>query len=299
MGGDINVKSSSGEGSEFVFTIPVSRDQVGQHQDSPLTANDISAILVGSEFNAREALHSYLNDLGVNTIVCKALSDFNQVYLQNKQPYKKQVVFICNEEWTGNNLLCKQLQELQKEDSDLRIILLRRRNTPPQAPQFSSVLRFPIRKKELIKVLNQDLSVDLDKKQTFEKSTEQGSLTVLVAEDNAINGKLMRSQLLALGHTPVLVSDGQALLDQIDEINYDLILIDCQMPVMDGFEATRRIRSSERHKNAIILAITAAVSNEDRRKCTESGMNGFITKPIEINRLNQVLQEASSGLDQK
>ncbi|MBT7535493.1 MAG: response regulator [Verrucomicrobia bacterium] len=299
MGGDINVKSSSGEGSEFVFTIPVSRDQVGQHQDSPLTANDISAILVGSEFNAREALHSYLNDLGVNTIVCKALSDFNQVYLQNKQPYKKQVVFICNEEWTGNNLLCKQLQELQKEDSDLRIILLRRRNTPPQAPQFSSVLRFPIRKKELIKVLNQDLSVDLDKKQTFEKSTEQGSLTVLVAEDNAINGKLMRSQLLALGHTPVLVSDGQALLDQIDEINYDLILIDCQMPVMDGFEATRRIRSSERHKNAIILAITAAVSNEDRRKCTESGMNGFITKPIEMDRLNQVLQEASSGLDQK
>ena len=299
MEGDINVKSSSDEGSDFVFTIPASRGQIGQHQDSSPTTNDITAILVGSEFNAREDLHSYLNDLGVNTIIHKAPSDFTQLYLQNKQPDKKQVVFICNEEWAGNNLLCKQLEELQKEDSELRIILLRRRNTPPQALQFSSLLRFPIRKKELIKVLNQDLSVDLDKKQTFEKSTEQGSLTILVAEDNSINSKLVRSQLLALGHTPVMVSDGQALLDEIDGINYDLILMDCQMPVMDGFEATRRIRCSERHKNAIILAISAAVSSEDRRKCTESGMNGFITKPLELNRLNQVLKEASSGLDQR
>ena len=302
MGGDIKVTSSSGEGSDFVFTIPVSQGQIGQHQDSSPTFNDISAILVGSEFNAREDLHSYLRDLGVNTIIHKAPSDFTQVYLQNKQTNKKQVVFICSEEWAEKSPLCKQLEEFQKEDSDLRIIMLRRRNTPaltPPCPQDTSVLRFPIRKKELIKVLNQDLSVDLDKKQTFEKSTEQGSLTILVAEDNAINSKLVRSQLLALGHMPVMVSDGQALLDELDGINYDLILMDCQMPVMDGFEATRRIRSSERHKNAIILAITAAVSSEDRRKCTESGMNGFITKPLEMNRLNQVLQEVSSGLVQK
>jgi len=158
------------------------------------------------------------------------------------------------------------------------------------------VLRFPIRKKELIKVLNQDPATDLDNKQTIEKSREQRSLTVLVAEDNAVNSKLMESQLLVLGHTPVMVSDGQALLDQMDAINYDLILMDCQMPVMDGFEATRRIRSSERHKNAIILAVTAAISDKDRKKCAQSGMNGFVTKPLEINRLNQVLKEIANGL---
>ena len=299
MGGDIKVTSSSGEGSDFVFTIPVSQGQIGQHQDSSPTFNDISAILVGSEFNAREALHSYLRDLGVNTMMHKTQSDFAQVYHQSKKANNKQVVFINNEEWIEKSLLCKQLEELQKEDSDFRIILLKRRNIPLQMPSPSegpSVLRFPIRKKELIKVLNQDPATDLDNKQTIEKSREQRSLTVLVAEDNAVNSKLMESQLLVLGHTPVMVSDGQALLDQMDAINYDLILMDCQMPVMDGFEATRRIRSSERHKNAIILAVTAAISDKDRKKCAQSGMNGFVTKPLEINRLNQVLKEIANGL---
>jgi CheY-like chemotaxis protein len=232
-------------------------------------------------------------------MIHKTQSDFAQVYHQSKKANNKQVVFINNEEWIEKSLLCKQLEELQKEDSDFRIILLKRRNTPLQMPSPSegpSVLRFPIRKKELIKVLNQDPAADLDKKQTIEKSREQGSLTVLVAEDNAVNSKLMRSQLLVLGHTPVMVSDGQALLDQVDAINYDLILMDCQMPVMDGFEATRRIRSSERHKNAIILAVTAAISDKDRKKCAQSGMNGFVTKPLEMNRLNQVLKEIANGL---
>ena len=99
-------------------------------------------------------------------MIHKAQSDFAQVYHQSKKDNKKQFVFIDNEEWTEKSLLCKQLEDLQKEDSDLRIILLRRRNTPPQTPlnsQDSSVLRFPIRKKELINVLNQDLVADLDK----------------------------------------------------------------------------------------------------------------------------------------
>ncbi|MDB4609466.1 ATP-binding protein [Verrucomicrobia bacterium] len=299
MGGDINVKSSSGEGSEFVFTTPVPPEQLGQHQDSSLKNNDTSVILVPSERNAEEALHSYLLDLGVNTVIHEAQSDFAQVYLQSKKTNKKQAVFINNEEWTEKSLLCKQLVELQKEDSDLQIILLRRRNTPPQTPgcpQNSSVLRFPVRKKELIKVLNQDVTADLDKKQTIEKPIERGSLTILAAEDNSISSRLLRSQLLVLGHTPVMVSNGQALVDEIDAVDYDLILMDCDMPVMDGFEATRHIRSSERHKNAIILAVTACVSDKDRKKCAAVGMNGFITKPLEMNRLNQVLREVTNGL---
>jgi|GEM_PF-775384 len=178
MAGDINVKSSSGEGSEFVVTIPVPPDQLDQHQDSSLKNKDISVILVPSECSAEESLHSYLLDLGVNTMIHKAQSDFAQVYHQSKKDNKKQFVFIDNEEWTEKSLLCKQLEDLQKEDSDLRIILLRRRNTPPQTPlnsQDSSVLRFPIRKKELINVLNQDLAADLDKQQTIEKPKEQVS----------------------------------------------------------------------------------------------------------------------------
>jgi CheY-like chemotaxis protein len=95
--------------------------------------------------------------------------------------------------------------------------------------------------------------------------------------------------LKRLGHRAILAEDGQALLDLIDATPYDVILMDCQMPRIDGYEATRRLRMTTRHKDAKIIALTAAAREEDREKCLAAGMDDFISKPLAIERLQEVL----------
>ena len=115
----------------------------------------------------------------------------------------------------------------------------------------------------------------------------------MVAEDNAINSKLVRLQLLALGHTPVIVSGVQALLDEIHAVNYDLIFMDCQMPGMSGYSVTAEIRRLESENPALprtpIIAVTANAIEGDRERCLAVGMNDYISKPLEISELTSVI----------
>jgi CheY-like chemotaxis protein len=117
------------------------------------------------------------------------------------------------------------------------------------------------------------------------------SLDVLVAEDNPVNQLVARRILEQLGHHVVLVPDGQAAIDACGERPFDLVLMDCHMPVLDGFEATRRLRA--RGVTLPIIALTAAVSTEDRARCTECGMNDLLAKPLRVERLKAVLSTVS------
>ncbi len=111
---------------------------------------------------------------------------------------------------------------------------------------------------------------------------------ILVAEDNVINREVILEQLRKLGYEGRAVANGVEAVEEAEAGEFDMILMDCQMPVMDGFEATRRIRASK--EGAIpIVAVTADAMREDRERCLSAGMNDYISKPVEIAALRDVL----------
>ncbi len=125
----------------------------------------------------------------------------------------------------------------------------------------------------------------------------QGALSVLVAEDNAVNRRLIRHLLEARGHRTTVAADGVAALDQWRARPYDLVLMDVQMPQMDGIEATRQIRAEERAQGSHvrIVALTAHAMKGDSDKCLEAGMDDYISKPIRVEDLDRVLRDVGQA----
>jgi CheY-like chemotaxis protein len=121
-------------------------------------------------------------------------------------------------------------------------------------------------------------------------STDGGPITILLAEDNAINALLTRTLLEAEGHTVDTVEDGQLAVEAVKTKSYDLIFMDMRMPNMDGLEATRKIRDLPLvPKNLPVIALTANAFDDDRNACFDSGMNDFMTKPVSAEELSEMV----------
>lgn len=117
-------------------------------------------------------------------------------------------------------------------------------------------------------------------------------LTILVAEDNKVNQMVIKGYLNKLGCEVITANHGREALNLLETNEVDLILMDCQMPVMDGFEATRRIRELHDHKASTpIIAVTANAMDADRDRCLTVGMNNYIKKPVEIGKLRRMIDE--------
>ncbi|MCA9776632.1 MAG: response regulator, partial [Candidatus Eremiobacteraeota bacterium] len=117
-------------------------------------------------------------------------------------------------------------------------------------------------------------------------------LRILVVDDNPINRRVLGLQLEKMGHEAALATGGREAVSTVDEVEFDLVLMDCQMPDMDGLEATRKIR--EKHSNALsIVALTAFSEETQRAACLEAGMDDFLTKPIEASMLKNILDKYS------
>ena len=126
------------------------------------------------------------------------------------------------------------------------------------------------------------------------------SLRVLVAEDNPVNQRLAQAVLEAWGHTAVLAASGQEALAALEGGAFDIVLMDAQMPDMDGFQATAAIRARERSTGAHvpIIAMTAHAQPGDRERCLAAGMDGYIAKPIRPVELIELV-ESSAALWQR
>lgn len=121
---------------------------------------------------------------------------------------------------------------------------------------------------------------------------ERRPLRILLVEDNAVNQKLAIRLLEQMGYRADLASNGLEAVESVRRQRYDLILMDVQMPEMDGLEAARRIRKIKGLSQPRIAAMTANVLQEDREMCIAAGMDDYISKPIRINELIQVLDRA-------
>jgi len=112
---------------------------------------------------------------------------------------------------------------------------------------------------------------------------------VLVVEDSAINQLVVTSLLAALGLQSDVVADGTLALERLAAARYDLVLMDCEMPGMDGWEATRRFRAAEEGPRTPIIALTASSTEADMARCRACGMDDFLSKPIDLQILPAML----------
>lgn len=116
-------------------------------------------------------------------------------------------------------------------------------------------------------------------------------IRILVAEDNPVNQSVIEGYLAKIGYGADFASDGRQAVEAASGKNYDLILMDCNMPNMDGFEATRRIRALNMQESPIIIALTASAMKEDKERCIAAGMDDFISKPLRLKDLRLILDQ--------
>jgi len=166
---------------------------------------------------------------------------------------------------------------------------------------FSSVLVKPAKRHHLCKAIQAALSdtsvTTVDEKPSGNMLTTdfaaEHPLNILVAEDNMVNQKLIERILLKLGYTCDVAENGLIALEKINEKAYDTVLMDIQMPEMDGLEATASIRKKD-IKQPYIVAMTANAMTEDKEICLQSGMDDYLAKPMKLEEVMRVLKKAAA-----
>lgn len=155
----------------------------------------------------------------------------------------------------------------------------------------------PLREHQVYQSLLESLGEKTKEQKSSPASSEIAQLSnasdtqLLVVDDNQINQQITIKILQKMGFQVHAASNGKEALDSINIIHFDLIFMDCQMPVMDGFEATRLIRQDPEKKNLLVIALTANAMKSDKDACFAAGMNDFITKPITAASLQGVIEK--------
>jgi two-component system sensor histidine kinase/response regulator len=187
-----------------------------------------------------------------------------------------------------------------KGDESMPYIIVSGYDSPQQSEKliaagFAGFITKPVRQSDLLNaIMNTRLSV-LPEAATISPRVEEVDVPtsrILVAEDNSVNQLLVLTHLQKLGYKAQAVANGREALAALDMGHWDLVLMDCQMPEMDGFEATRTIRSREAGSNrhTPVIALTANAMAEDRDRCLRAGMDDYIAKPVKRQELDRVLQ---------
>ena len=167
----------------------------------------------------------------------------------------------------------------------------------------TSYLTKPVKQADLLKTISDALGAADKHPHAGADSIRQSTggrrpLRVLLAEDNEINRAVAVTMLEKRGHAVESVEDGKAAVEATDRSSFDLLLLDVQMPVMDGYEATARIRAREERRGGHlpIVALTASAMKGDREKCLAAGMDGYVSKPLRAEELYEAVEQTSSDL---
>ena len=312
MSGTIDVESKVGEGSTFRLRMPM---QVAggdaEHDASPLDGLNILVM----EDDAGEAGRwcRYLRDAGARavdatrrdeaatTTIAMDQRDFDLVVLGTDSVRDDQQRLAMRAEADASDpasalpalFLAPRSSRTSLPDNDPRTHYLRVRPVGRRA-FVAAVARLAGRAKATpaIKTVAHAAPV-APVPLGIDEATAAGKL-ILVAEDNAINRKVIAGQLSRLGYTAVFAEDGKEALERLAEREFALLLTDCQMPVLDGYDLSRQVRRQEVSAGAApipIIACTASAMDGERERCEAAGMNGYVSKPIRLDELKGVLDE--------
>ena len=317
MGGEIGVNSDVGRGSEFWFkvTLPEVSDEENAQSKSPEWFSNLRTLALVKSAEA-PALKQRLASIQLQPEV---LSDVTSVLRMLEQAADKGQPFravLMDEDLIPGNSLIQQIRESEKLQGAALFKLVSWEynsvvSSDADQDLIDGCLAKPIRTAELRDLLASVVSPEttlesaaaVDSRPAI--STERADnkqIRILVAEDNEINQEVAQQILTKAGFGCEVVADGKQAVSALQSSRYDLVLMDCQMPEMDGFEATRAIRNTERENAADrpvpIIALTANAMTGDRQKCIEAGMNDYLSKPLDPVKLIDLIQSyIASALD--
>jgi PAS domain S-box-containing protein len=310
MGGSIWMESEGipGRGSTFYveLTLPVEPDQ-SAHQLSD-TKHDLAgkrALIVDDNLTNQRIIERYLHQFGMT---CRAVSSGAAALQQFDQDATFDVVLLDMQMPEMDGLmLAEEIRRRTGQDSP-KMMMLTSMDTDPQTLRSAGIaahLNKPIKPATLRSALEQlwsrqPVAPRSTKTSPWDESmAERQPLRILVAEDNLVNQKVIQTMLSRLGYRADLVSDGAQAVSALHRQMYDVVLMDVQMPEMDGVEATRAIRSTvPADRQPLIIAMTANAFDEQRRTYLESGMNDYVSKPVQPDMLHAALARAFAGQPQ-
>lgn len=297
MGGDVGVESDEGKGSTFWFTARLGNGAASRRQavsldlrgrrvltidDNPQARAVLSSMLIGMTFEADEA-GSGLEGIEMVRLAAEANKPYEIVFLDWQMPGLDGFE-------TGKRI--RALPDLRIRPQLVMVTAYGREEVLKQAEEnsFANILIKPVTASMLFDSAVQVLGATSSR--TYEVAPapavalgQIGGARVLLVEDNELNREVALG-LLEDAHLAIETAEnGQVAVRMVAEREYDLVLMDMQMPVMDGLAATRAIRSKPQFRSLPIIAMTANVMESDREKCTEAGMNDHLAKPIDPDAL--------------
>jgi PAS domain S-box-containing protein len=308
MDGEIGVQSSPGMGSTFWFQVTFEKQPFEKRGTAPLTIHPVNLSgmhILGVDDNAtnRTILTKTVEGFGcrVDTVASGSKSiEVLRNALRNGDPYQ---VVLLDMQMPGMD--GEQIVRTIKADpalKDIRIIVMtsigqRGDASHMEALGCSGYLLKPVRQQMLYQALEavmgrkEEADPSIITRHMLAEQKQHTNQRILVAEDNQINQKLASILLNKAGYSVDGVENGLQVVEKAKEGKYNAILMDVQMPEMDGFEATRRIREWEAGSNQRIpiIAMTAHAMKGDRGRCLAAGMDDYVPKPLEIRNLLGVL----------
>jgi CheY-like chemotaxis protein len=284
MGGDIQVTSQEGVGSKFWFTLrfPIVAAPSVAHE----FFNKCCAWIVEGNTRSRQVLEAYLTEL---KIPCQSVNDYSAI--KSSADTTVNILFIS---YPWSDSLSQAELSAFCEQQKITIVLVSRVTHRAEATQITRNMNghLMIRPANLhqlrncvARILNhKEYESDMNEEQELAgpASNDRRGPNILLVEDNLVNQKVTSTMLTKAGYSCTIAENGIAAIDQYKRKKWDVVLMDCHMPEMDGFEATKAIRKLEagKKRHVPIVALTAGALQVDREKCRGAGMDAYLSKPI-------------------
>jgi len=316
MDGRIGVRSRQGEGSTFWFTAVVDK-QTSSGLQTPPVGDDIEPLrilIVDRDEANRQILRTYLSAWGCRPV---EIDDAGQAVatLQTAidEDDKFDMAILDNSASNPETLELARNISSSRQFSDLKLVAITSTTHRSNAAEitdagFANAVSKPFKQSQLIDCLGGVIGGSTEHRgQSCDTAGESESLSdeqkrnvrILLAEDSPMNRTVaLRILEVKLGYTADTVDNGLEAIAALSDRNYDLVLMDCQMPEMDGYDATRTIRnpsSSVRNHGIPIIAMTANAMKGDREKCLEAGMDDYVSKPINSGDLSAAIERSLAG----